>query len=86
MLYVSYGLVVDSACFCYAGSQIDGGSISTRGSMISMAIGRRLLLITHWLLKCLEEGPVILSYCSLARASPNRFHRKGKEVQSYCVF
>lgn len=57
-----------SAHSCCAGSQTDGGSILTHGSMISMAIGRKLLLITQWLLKCLEEGHVILAY-SLAKTS-----------------
>ena len=62
-------LLGDSACSCYAGSQTDGSSISTCGSVIFMVIGKIMLLITHWLLKCLEEGPIILAYCSLAKAN-----------------
>ena len=61
---------VDSACSQYARSQTDGGSISTHGSMISMAKGRRLLLIIHWLSSIyLEDAHIFLAYCSLARAS-----------------
>lgn len=51
-----------------AGSQSDGGCILTHGSVISMVIGRKLLLRTYWLLKCAEEGHVILAY-SLAKTS-----------------
>lgn len=79
----------DSACFFSAECQAGRGSISTHGSVISMATRGGLLPLAHWLLKSLylEKGHVTQSNSSLAKGSHMslRDFTDGKEVQFYSV-